>query len=223
MISRHDHITMLKTRWQWKLTIFFQKVLKMTMIEHHYGGFIHDFLLQALILLSYLVFPVNKWEKTKIKMSDVCINTHIMCFWRVLQHFSSYLNNHTGFQCTIYHRISKKKISFEQLKCSGWGYREVLFATDSHTCKIRSEDVTSQALYWSRTAEHGFVHWREKGSAVLHKLYNSAVWKSRHWFSSCLQWSVSPQPWEHLSLTWIHLILSPFQVRWCIAIEMPDK
>lgn len=56
---------------------------------------------------------------------------------------------------------------------------------------------------------------------MRHKLYNSAVWTSRHWFSSCQQWSVSPRLWEHHSLTWIHL--SPFQVSWCIAIQIHDQ
>ncbi len=48
----------------------------MTMIVHHYSGFIHVFLLQALILLSYHIFPDTEWEKTQIKMCDVYKTTH---------------------------------------------------------------------------------------------------------------------------------------------------
>lgn len=64
---------------------------------------------KTLILLSYHVFLWHRMRENKLKCV-MCIKTHIMCFWWVSkQNFSSDLNNRSGLQWTIYHRISKKK------------------------------------------------------------------------------------------------------------------
>ncbi len=59
-----------------KVYYIFHKALKMTMIGHHYSGFIHVFLQQALILLSYHVIPDTEWEKTQMIKCDVFKTTH---------------------------------------------------------------------------------------------------------------------------------------------------
>ncbi len=64
-----------------KVYYIFHKALEMTMIAHHYSGFIHViqkfvFLQQALILLSYHVIPDTEWEKTQMIKCDVFKTTH---------------------------------------------------------------------------------------------------------------------------------------------------
>lgn len=100
MISRYHLITLAYRRQDDNESLLYfphKHAVKLTMIVHHYGGSIHVFLLQDPYFTFISYFSLAQNERKQIKMCDVCMKTHIMCFWLCSQqNFSSYLNNRSG-------------------------------------------------------------------------------------------------------------------------------